>query len=354
MAVSPYTNEEPVRTPRLKLLPGRASRGGPSAPSPIVPPDSIAGTALMTVVAIMSFLACMTVGAVTLVLDAAHDWQRDVLREITIQIIPHNGVDLEATTTRAADIARAAPGVAEVRALTQAENAALLEPWLGVGLETDELPIPRLIVVEVDDPDLIDIDALAAALAAVEGASVDDHRVWTQRLQSMANVSVVVGFAVLALVFAATVLSVVFATRGAMVGNQHIVSVLHFIGAEDRFVAGEFQRHFLMLGLKGGLAGALMAAILFGVLGLLMTAMVNSPGGGADVGAVRQLHRRAVGLFRRAWPCLRHCADDRVDVAVDRVPLSRAGPALTIMAARIASTSSSSARLSSTSSSTST
>ena len=30
----------------------------------------------------------------------------------------------------------------------------------------------------------------------------------------------------------ATVLAVVFATRGAMAGNGHIIEVLHFVGAE--------------------------------------------------------------------------------------------------------------------------
>ena len=51
---------------------------------------------------------------------------------------------------------------------------------------------------------------------------------------------------------AATVLSVIFATRGAMATNRPIVEVLHFIGAKSGFIAGQFQRHFLMLGLEGG------------------------------------------------------------------------------------------------------
>ena len=72
----------------------------------------------------------------------------------------------------------------------------------------------------------------------------------------MANVTVVIGASILALVFVATVLSVVFATRGAMASNRDVVSVLHFVGAEDGYIAREFQRHFLMLGLKGGLVGA--------------------------------------------------------------------------------------------------
>ena len=56
---------------------------------------------------------------------------------------------------------------------------------------------------------------------------------------------------ILGLVFAATALCVVFATRGAMAGNRIVIEVLHFVGAEDSYIAREFQRHFLLLGLKG-------------------------------------------------------------------------------------------------------
>lgn len=234
---------------------------------------------MMIVVAIMSFLACITVGAVTLVLDAAHNWQTDIAREVTIQIVPRGEIDLDAATERAAAIALATPGVGGVTVLSDEQNAALLEPWLGFGIDVAELPIPRLMVVTLADPAAVDLDRLAAELGAVEGATLDDHRRWTDRLQSMANIAVVIGFAVLALVFTVTVLSVVFATRGAMVGNQQIVSVLHFIGAEDGFVAGEFQRHFLLLGLKGGLAGAAVATVLFTLITLGMAALRGAPEG---------------------------------------------------------------------------
>ena len=262
----------------MRLLPGRRRRRR-TGPAPIVPANSIAGSALMTVVAIMSFLACLTVGAVTLVQDASQNWQTDINREITIQIIPRSGVDVAASVDRAVEIARSTPGVTNVTALSDAQNLTLLEPWLGLGLDIEELPIPRLIVISIADPNAVDLDALAAELANVDGASLDDHRLWTERLRAMANVSVIVGFAVLSLMFAATVLSVVFATRGAMAGNQQIVTVLHFIGAEDGFVASEFQRHFLLLGLKGGLAGAALATVLFALIGLATTAVRSTPEG---------------------------------------------------------------------------
>jgi cell division transport system permease protein len=67
------------------------------------------------------------------------------------------------------------------------------------------------------------------------------------------------------LVLAVTVLSVTFATRGAMATNRPIVEVLHYVGATDGFIAEQFQRHFLLLGFKGGALGGGAAILLFGV-----------------------------------------------------------------------------------------
>ncbi|PPE79234.1 ABC transporter permease [Kaistia algarum] len=259
----------------------RGRRGAASqVAGPIVPAGSIAGRSLTIVVAIMSFLACLTLGAVTLVRDASLDWQSDITREITIQVRPVEGVDTAGEAQKAIDIATAAPGVASARALADWENAKLLEPWLGSGLDMSDLPIPHLIVVELSDPEAVNLPALSARLSQeVKGASLDDHRTWTDRLKAMANATVIIGFSILALVFVATVLSVVFATRGAMSSNRDIVSVLYYVGAEAGFIAREFQRHFLLLGLKGGLLGAASACVLFAVLSFFIGRSIATPEG---------------------------------------------------------------------------
>ena len=135
---------------------------------------------------------------------------------------------------RAAEIARAAPGVAEVRPYTKEESTRLLEPWLSSRAALESLPVPRLIVVQVMPNRPPDFAALRAALAAeVPGATLDDHRSFARRLRTMADTAVAMGVAILALVLAATVLSVSFATRGAMATNRATVEVLNLIGAKD-------------------------------------------------------------------------------------------------------------------------
>ncbi|MEI8153513.1 MAG: ABC transporter permease, partial [Hyphomicrobiales bacterium] len=147
----------------------------PRGDTPIVPKRSIAGRALVAVVAIMAFLASLTTGAVMLVRSSAVEWQSDVAREVTIQVRPGQGRDLDAEVKRAADLARAVPGIGEVRAYSKEESAGLLEPWLGSGLSLDDLPVPRMIVVKLPSGG-IDLAPLKKALAEqVGGASLDDQ-----------------------------------------------------------------------------------------------------------------------------------------------------------------------------------
>src|SRR5258707_12205639 len=114
--------------------------------SPIVPRASIAGRALIAVVAIMTFLASITTGAVLLVSASAAEWQSDVASEITMQVRPLAGRDIERDSVAVAEVLRTQPGIVEVRPFTKGESAKLLEPWLGSGLSLDDLPVPPVIV----------------------------------------------------------------------------------------------------------------------------------------------------------------------------------------------------------------
>ena len=257
-----------------------ATTGAGRAETPIVPKTSIAGSALVAVVAIMTFLASLTTGAVMLVIGSASEWQSEVSREMTIQVRPVPSRNVETEVAKAVAVARAAIGVSEVRPYSRQESARLLEPWIGSGLTLDDLPVPRIIVVRLQSGQQPDLPALRAALAQqVVGATLDDHRAWVDRMRTMAGSAVTVGIAMLALMLTATILSVAFATRGAMAANRPIVEVLHFIGARDGYIARQFQRHFLVLGLKGGAIGGGTAMLLFALAQLIIDRFIGTVGG---------------------------------------------------------------------------
>ncbi|WP_426528900.1 cell division protein FtsX [Bradyrhizobium sp. McL0615] len=233
--------------------------------SPIVPRASISGRALVAVVAIMTFLASITTGTVLLVSASAAEWQSEVASEITMQVRPQAGRDLDRDVTAAAEAMRTQPGIVQVKPFSKDESARLLEPWLGTGLSIDQLPVPRVVVARVQPGTTLDLAGLRKAVTQVApSASVDDHRAWIERMRSMTGATVFAGIGILVLVIAATIISVSFATRGAMAANRPIVEVLHFVGAGDRYIANHFLRHFLRLGLEGGLIGGGAAMLGFG------------------------------------------------------------------------------------------
>ena len=271
-AVMPEPWDELDAAPVLARVP----RGTKS----IVPESSIAVRSLAAVVAIMTFLASLTTGAAMLVVSTAGTWQSEVGREVTVQVRPAPGRDIDADVSKAVALVRAADGIADVQPYSKAQSEQLVEPWLGSGLRLDDLPIPRLIVVKLVPGTTPNFAAVRTALAAqVPTASLDDHRGWVERMRTMAGTAVIAGLAVLGLVLAVTVMSVTFATRGAMAINRPIVEVLHYVGATDGFIASQFQHHFLMLGFKGGAIGGGAAIVLFGCIEAARVWLAGTPRG---------------------------------------------------------------------------
>ena len=238
----------------------------PRFETPIVPQATIAGRALVAVVAIMTFLASLTTGAVMLV-RARGERMAVGGRARGHDPGPPRGRPRHRGRRRQGrrDRARGVPGVAEVRPYSKEEAARLLEPWLGTGLCSSTICRCRASSWCGSRPARRPISRNCARRSAeqVPAASLDDHRGFVDRMRAMASAAVVGGIGVLALVLVATVLSVTFATRGAMATNRPVIEVLHFIGAKDSFIAGHFQRHFLQLGLKGGVIGGGGAMVLF-------------------------------------------------------------------------------------------
>jgi cell division transport system permease protein len=267
---------EPIVDPILAVEPEPAFETN----APLIPRDSVAGRALVVVIAIMTFLACLTAGSALLVADASKAWRSEVLRDATIQVKPGPHDDAESLVAKAVAVAAHARGVESAHAYTKAESEKLLEPWLGAGLDLSELPIPRLIVVRLPDQRSEDLAALRSALAsAVPEADLDDHRIWAARLGTMADAIVTLAAALFALMIVAMGTAIGFATRGAMAGAREIIEVLHLVGASDAFIAQEFETHFRSLGLRGALIGGLAAVAFFATAAVLSFWWAHSPGG---------------------------------------------------------------------------
>ena len=168
-------------------------------------------------------------------------------------------------------------GVESAETLPEADIVALLEPWLGTGNVSPDLPLPRLIDVGLRAGSSPDVAALAARIeAAVPGARLDDHQIWVSGLVRLGRSVQAVAAAIVVLIGVAAVAVVVFTTRAGLAVHQDIIEIMHIIGARDSYIARQFQRHALALGLRGGVIGLGLAAATLAV-GVALAGEVATP-----------------------------------------------------------------------------
>lgn len=211
-------------------------------------------------VAIMVFLGILSTSGVAVFDAILSGWSRAVTGTVTVQV-PSLGPtseaeDEQARTTRAVRVLSDLPNVASVRVLTNSEIDTLIAPWLGEDVTTADLPLPDLIDVALSDDSIDAVKDLRAAVAnVVPDAIVDDHRRWFEHLIELTE-----GFRILALgaalvVITALALTVIYATRASLAEFREVISVLHFIGARDIYVATQFAKRTLTAALRGCVVG---------------------------------------------------------------------------------------------------
>lgn len=234
-------------------------------PAPLLPRADARDGSLSFVVAVLCFLACLTAIAALGANRAAQGWQSELVGSATILVRPKPGETPDAAAARATQTVSGMKGVVTAEALEPAKAKALLKPWLGDGDILDDLPVPRLVAVELDRAKPATAQAMGAELkAAGVDASVDDHSLWIKDIVRAGQATRLAALAIFALLFAATAAVIVFATRSALEARRELVQVLHLSGAEDGFIAALFQVRFAgmaaVAGLMGGAAAALVGA----------------------------------------------------------------------------------------------
>lgn len=244
---------------------------GPQMTAPIIPgtgASPLTGEGLIRVIAIMCFLASLALGAYLAIEQAAGNWSRSLTDAVTVQIKATQDQPAADQLAAALSVLEATNGVLRARPVSPQKAAELLEPWLGNAALLQTLPMPQLIEVDLDRKGNVDLSQLATELAEkVPGSRLDDHRRWNDRLLRFAGSLQWLAFAVLGLITAATAMIIVFATRADMAANSEIIEVMHLIGAQDSFIAMQFQRHFFWISLWASLMGIGAAALSFLIMG---------------------------------------------------------------------------------------
>jgi len=100
-------------------------------PAALLPAEDARDGALVFIVAVLCFLACLSVVAALAADRAAHGWRTELKGSATVVVRPGPDETADAAAARAAEALAGVSGVDEVEALEKDKAEQLLEPWIG-------------------------------------------------------------------------------------------------------------------------------------------------------------------------------------------------------------------------------
>ena len=233
--------------------------GNPQADR-IVPQSGTTARLTVFVSGVMAFLAVIALAVSLTTNRVASLWAEELAQSATLRL-PADPATADALLVSALDVLQTTPGISSVRALSQDEQQALLEPWFGPDLPLDALPMPQLIEI-VANGEGYDVDGLRARLSAqVPGAILDDHEAWRAPLLDAARRVRLIGWSVIVLIGATVAAMITLAAQAALAANVRVIGVLRLVGAKDAYIARAFVRRFTLRAGGGAIAGAIIGVI---------------------------------------------------------------------------------------------
>ncbi|WP_373635755.1 cell division protein FtsX [Yoonia sp. SS1-5] len=237
----------------------------------VVPPTGITARMVIFVAGAMAFLAVISLALGGTAGRVADRWADELAQAATLRLPAQTSAD---ELDRVLQILAQTPGIADARVLDDAEQQALLSPWLGADMSLDALPVPQLVEVVATD-DGYDPDGLRARLAAeMPQAVLDDHGRWTEPLTSAARRLRWLGATVTLLIGAAMAATITLAAQAALAANTPVIKVLRLVGARDIYIARAFVRRFTVRSAAGAAGGSIL-----GVLALTLMPGAGQVGG---------------------------------------------------------------------------
>ena len=229
--------------------------------------DDSTGLFLKIMISIAVFLFAVTLAGVISINSMRNAWNNSILGSLTIQIMPVNNVNQEKAREetllqqdKVLEFLKTLPEVEKARALNDNQLQQLLQPWLGDGIDISSLPTPRILDIKIKPGAKIDFPALAERLAEVSPlASLDNHKLWLDKLIRFADGLKMLALSILVLVIAITSGAIFYTTQTNLGLHRNIIEILHIMGAKDTYVAQQYAKRDAILGFIGGVFGLVLA-----------------------------------------------------------------------------------------------
>jgi len=244
---------------------------------PLLPRRNENSRTLQFILAIMAFLAALALLYMLSALRLSETWRDDLQNSATVQLILDSEDTRETKIETALSILRPALPNATVALVDKSKSRQLLDPWLGNLALPDDLPLPALISIDLENSGTLNAAQITDILTeAGLIAEVDDHSRWSDRIGQSRQRLKMASLSILAVIFAAGIAVSGFAAQAALTAQATIIKVLVQVGATDSYIARLFGGEAGWRGLKGAIIGVLLATF--------AAILISWLSGGGDVG----------------------------------------------------------------------
>ena len=215
-----------------------------------------------TIIGAMVFLSTLVLSASLAMEGVADRWQiAGQQYGATIEMSRESAS--EETVATSIDVLAQLPGVTRVRLVGDDEILETIEAWTGGRPDPDLLPLPVLIDVEAVSPESLRGDVIEQILEETVGAvTVYVEPQWLLAVRSTVGTVQLVTALMLVIIALISVASIIYVTRTALSVHQDTIEILHQVGAQDSYIATQFQNQSLILALMGGIPGNVLAIII--------------------------------------------------------------------------------------------
>ena len=248
------------------------------------------GVFLRVMISIAVFIFAITLAGVLSINAMLQNWNRSILGSFTVQIMPINDSNPAKVLTEtiknqnmAIEFLQQHNAIEKVTPLSDEQLEQLIQPWLGDGIDVAKLPLPRILDVKISAGAEIDYNKLSEDLAALTPyASLDNHKLWLNKLIHFADGLKMLALTILALVILVNSGAIFYSTQSSLGLHRNIIEILHLMGAKDTYIAQQYARRAGLLGLMGGIIGLILAVpaiLLIGNLALQIEGGIISEAG---------------------------------------------------------------------------
>ena len=230
-----------------------------------------------TIIGAMVFLSTLVLGASLAIEGVADGWQiTGQQHRATIEMSRDSAS--EETVATSIEVLAQLPGITRVRLVGDDEILETIEAWTGGRPDLDLLPLPVLIEIEALSADALRSDIIEQILEETTGAvTVYVEPQWLLAVRSTVGTVQLVTALMLVIIALISVVSIVYVTRTALSIHQDTIEIMHQIGAQDSYIAVQFQNQSLLLALMGGIPGNVLAIIMMMILMRELPGSVEAP-----------------------------------------------------------------------------